>query len=601
MKGTSMNTPLQNNDVDEITTGLRFLDRHFAQWVVQHFGAELPRDVQKKLESLALAVSHATALQHTCLDLQKVQAINEPLLNTLVKDISAEDLQAIFTSAIPPLVANAESHLVWLQKYHYFEQQCARQLLAMARERQTIDAASEALLDKLFATQATATADEKQGAAEQKSAARMALASRLALITGGPGTGKTYTVARIIAVLVAHNPHCNIVLAAPTGKAAQRMKDSIRKARQEDSNFGAFSEAFDNISASAKTLHSLLGIGRDSPKPWRNAANPLVMDVLIVDEASMIDLPMMHRLLDALPAHARLIMLGDKDQLASVEAGSVLAELCQAQQLNSAQSGITVSRRFGEKKEIGQLAQWLNGNSDNATPNFASNSYVLWHNADAAKQWNPEWLPLVKNHWQQLMAGLQTGTAIESLLKMQGKFQVLCALNKGPYGVQGINDIIERSLAKSGKNSEWYAGKPVIILQNDKERKLYNGDVGMVLPVSSDSQTVDIDKGELKACFITADGIKTISRAQIPLYQTCYVITVHKSQGSEYRHVLIVLPVDIDDVKSNPVLTRELAYTAVTRASETIDLWSGEGVLEIMASRRTVRMSGLASMLDDRV
>ncbi len=593
-----MNTPLQNNDVNETSTGLRFLDRQFAQWVVQHFGTDLPRDLQQKLEMLALAASHATALQHTCLDLQKVQAINEPLLNSLVKDITAQDLQAIFANAIPPLAVNAESHLVWLQKYHYFEQKCATQLLAMACEHQSIDAASEVLLENLFATQATATTDEKQGAAEQKSAARMALASRLALITGGPGTGKTYTVARIIAVLVAQNPHCNIVLAAPTGKAAQRMKDSIQKARQEDSNFGAFSEAFDNISASAKTLHSLLGIGRDSPKPWRNAANPLVLDVLIVDEASMIDLPMMHRLLDALPSHARLIMLGDKDQLASVEAGSVLAELCLAQQLNNAQSGITVSRRFGEMKEIGQLAQWLNGNSDNALPDFANNSYVLWHSTEAVKQWNPEWLPLVKNNYQQLMAGIQTGTAIESLLKLQAKFQVLCALNKGPYGVQGINDIIERSLAKSGNNSEWYAGKPVIILQNDKERKLYNGDVGIVLPVSSDGQTVEIGQAELKACFITADGIKTISHAQIPPHQTCYAITVHKSQGSEYEHVVIVLPADSSSVQNNPVLARELAYTAVTRAKKQVDIYAGVGVLEIMAQRQTVRMSGLALMLD---
>ncbi|HEY9034049.1 MAG TPA: AAA family ATPase, partial [Pseudomonadales bacterium] len=322
--------------------------------------------------------------------------------------------------------------------------------------------------------------------------------------------------------------------------------------------------------------------------------NPLAMDVLIVDEASMVDLPMMYRLLDALAAHTRLILLGDKDQLASVEAGSVLAELCQSQGLAGNIAQITVSRRFASQPEIGALASWLNNPDGVTKPVLAAAGQVRLHTCQPGSEWQPAWLADAVQQYRQ-RADIQAGAGVLDMLARQQDFQLLCALRQGPFGVVGINRMIATALARP--HDGWYAGRPVIVLENAAERQLYNGDVGMVLPLDPLTATLQPEGGTLKACFLTADGFRAVSQAQMPAHETCYAMTVHKSQGSEYRHVMIVLPCDRRTVADNPVLSRELVYTAVTRASRQIDIFAGDGVLDSMAQRRTVRMSALASLL----
>lgn len=561
---------------------IRLLHRYFGGWLVRQFAGDMPEALQEKLDYLARAASLAVELKHTCLQLDKVAHLQEPQLQALLAPVSDSDLAALAAYHLPPMVISPQERCVWLQKYHWFESRCA----AMLKQRAThpaeaLSPAALAWLDRLFAE------------GEQKQAAEKALVKRLAVITGGPGTGKTYTVARIIALLLQQDENSRIMLAAPTGKAGQRMKEALDTALNEDS-FAGIRHLLERLPEKASTLHKLLGIGRQSPRPRHHKNNPLSLDVLIVDEASMVDLPMMYRLLDALDDNARLILLGDKDQLASVEAGSVLAELCQSETLADSIANITVSRRFSSQPEIGALANWLNNPGLMEKPDITAGNNVCLHLMYPGNEWQPRWLATAVEHYRARSRLIKAGADVVAILKEQTAFQLLCALRRGPFGVNGINRMICEAMDKP--HDSWYAGRPVMVLENAGERQLYNGDVGLVLPLDADEKTIDPD-GVLKACFLTTDGFRAVSRAQMPAYETCYAMTVHKSQGSEYRHVMIVLPADAESVADNPVLSRELAYTAVTRASGRIDIYAGNNVLEAMARRKTVRMSALANSL----
>src|SRR6478735_4562495 len=294
----------------------RYLDRKFSQWLVDNFSVGKNAADSDILRRLAEAVSYAVSIKHACLDLDLYSALQEPVLDQLLAGITAQDVLRVVTAdAVLPLVRSADGKIIWLQKYHAFESGVAAQLQLL----------------------------KEQG--------------RLEIITGGPGTGKTWTAAQRIQEILNDKPHSVIALAAPTGKAANNMMMALAK-----SGFSAEEHGLKGL-----TIHSLLGMNGGSPQPRRNKNNPLICDVLIVDEASMIDSPMMYRLLQAIPAHAALLLLGDKDQLASVEAGSVLGDICSV--FHSARSDIpegcvkelTVSQRYKNSPEIGQLAQALNG------------------------------------------------------------------------------------------------------------------------------------------------------------------------------------------------------------------------------------------------
>lgn len=504
----------------------RTLDRYFSDWVVKHFSQGLSKKDSEILMRLAEATSLAVSLKHTCLDLEVSEHLGEPIFKSLLNGIKASDVKRVLESPVSPLMRSVDGRYIWLQKYYAFDCAVAEKLLAMQRDQ------------------------------------------RLEIITGGPGTGKTWSAAQRIKNELEKNPHCIIKLAAPTGKAANNMMNALMNA------------GFDTTKHALKglTLHALLGLNGNSPKPRHNCNNPLACDLLIVDEASMIDLPMMYRLLDAMPKSATLLLLGDKDQLASVEAGSVLADICAALQGDACIRSLTESRRYKNSPEIGALAVAVNAGD---VPDMSSNQRVLLHLSDARSTWSPAWLAQAATGYGWIAEALKSQLTPLEMLKLQTQFQVLSALREGPFGVDGINRLIAEKLGH--KLDAWYAGQPVMVTQNDHNRKLYNGDVGMVLAY----------EGQLKACFIVNNEIKAISKAQMPAFETCYAITVHKSQGSEYEHVMIVLPADAETARVNPVLTRELVYTAITRAKSKIDLWAGEGVLQAMAQKTTQRMSGL--------
>jgi exodeoxyribonuclease V alpha subunit len=556
------------------------------------------------MECLAMAVSHALNLKHSCLDLNRYAALHDPVFDQLLQGIDPGVVKGLTGAAINtgesaakpvPLVRSEDGSLVWLQKYHHFELAIARMVKKMAQDRAVLSGAQRDSLDLLY---------PDGDSADQRNAVETALSSRFAIITGGPGTGKTWTVARIIAVMMMHGLEDGrkprIALAAPTGKAAARMVETLNKAA-ENEQVGPLISAV-GLPHEARTLHSLLGISRRSPKPRHNADNPLAIDVLIVDEASMVDLPMMYRLLSALPEGARLILLGDKDQLASVEAGSVLGELCNPdsthyEAIRSSIAVINKSYRYLDSPEIGTLATAIK--AVRPLPDFGHNKHVTWSELKSADDvWTPGWLRGASQLFAGLAAMTGEGRAVTDILRHQMDFQILCALRNGPAGVSGINAMLARALGK--RPGDWYAGLPVMVTVNDHDRKLFNGDVGLILPVCRDGNRWLIDQtaGSLKACFITGDGVvKAISRAQMPGFDSCYAITVHKSQGSEYDKVLFVLPAGADEVESNPVITRELIYTGVTRARREVEIWSGKGVLEAATRQQTIRMSGLGRQL----
>jgi len=477
-------------------------------------------------------------------------------------------------------------------------------------------------LDKLFFAQPGA-----QGPDWQKLACAVALRSSVAIITGGPGTGKTYTVARLLALLFATAPEAGrqrVALAAPTGKAAARLKQSIDKALGELADRVGVDLPLRELTArmgAARTLHSLLGARPDTRAFAHHRGNPLDVDVLIVDEASMVHLEMMASLLDALPVGATLILLGDKDQLASVEAGAVLGDLCHAAHEGhysaatiayiEAASGeiipdiyrgdggalaqqtvmLRYSRRFGGP--IGQLALAVNGGDTARAEQVlrAGDESVRWlehaQPAQLLQLAHAGYAPYL-----QLLRGGASGEHedwVRQILLSFETFRILCAVRDGEWGVTGLNEAIEKRLAASHllrHGAEWYVGRPVMVTRNDYSTRVFNGDIGVTLPDPARA-------GALRVYFLEGDAVRSVLATRLRNVETAFAMTVHKSQGSEFRHTVLALPRE-----RNAVLTRELVYTGITRASEVFTLVTpGGDVLQEAIASRTHRTSGLRDLV----
>lgn len=450
----------------------------------------------------------------------------------------------------------------------------------------------------------------------QKVAAAVALTRRISVISGGPGTGKTTTVARLLAALIqtTRQPRCRIRLAAPTGKAAARLTESLGEALRR---LPLTDEQKALLPTEASTLHRLLGAQPGSQRMRYHAGNPLHLDVLVVDEASMIDLPMMARLIDALPEHGRVIFLGDRDQLASVEAGAVLGDICawvnagytagRAAQLErltghpvpAGESDVAgalrdslcllqKSYRFGSHSGIGSLARAVNNGASHgvrATLRQAFEDIVL-HPLSTTEEYEAM-LEQSQAGYGRYLQLLRERAEPEALIAAFGEFQLLCALRDGPYGVSGVNEQLEQMLNRRRaitlpRHSRWYEGRPVMISRNDSALGLFNGDIGIAL-----------ERGEgLRVWFPMPDGsIKSVQPSRLPEHDTAWAMTVHKSQGSEFDHAALILP-----AKIVPLVTRELVYTAITRAKQRLSIYADEQVLTQSIVARTERRSGLADI-----
>lgn len=442
----------------------------------------------------------------------------------------------------------------------------------------------------------------------QAVAAAAALRNRLTVITGGPGTGKTYTVARVLALLLSEEPSLRIAVAAPTGKAAARLAESLRDGAAKLPVSDAIRAA---LPRDGQTLHRLLGY-----QPWtdRFAHGPshhLAEDVIVVDEASMVDLLMMDALFAAVRPDARIILLGDQDQLASVDTGYVLGDVCRAAEacgdahgagfagwcerlggqrldatgdvppLRDAVVRLRRSYRFEKHPGIGALADAIRlGEAGDVLAVLASEQYPDIARAEPVGR-IAELLEPIAPRIEAYLAAPDAESALEHL----GAFRVLCALRDGRSGVTGVNDAIERWLRQRGLirgRAEWYHGRPVLVTANDPASGLYNGDVGVTRQ----------ENGRSVVYFPVRDGVRGFAPARVPAHATAWAMTVHKSQGSEFDQVLLMLPAE-----DSRVLTRELLYTGVTRARERVTIFGSPAIIRAATERTTARASGLAARL----
>jgi len=517
--------------------------------------------------------------------------------------------------AFAPLILDEHQRL-YLARYWRYEQILAADLSARAATAcdDVDEARLQADLERLFGFTNGAEPDGQRAAAEK------AVLRRLCVISGGPGTGKTSTVVRILAALqMQYRGGLTIRLAAPTGKAAARMQEAVRSAKGQLGGIHPLpsplpqvgegtaahgggelvgeltAETLAAIPEQASTLHRLLGSRPDSSLFRHDRNHPLPLDVLVVDEASMIDLALMAKLVEALPPRARLILLGDKDQLASVEAGAVFGDICAG--AASQQGGLCASiallhksYRFGADSGIGTLAQAIrSGEAEAAVGLPAGGQFadVGWHGEPfSAPGARVALAQRLLDGYRDYLAAVRAGASAAALFEAFGRFRVLCAHREGYAGVDGLNALAEGALRRDGlipQREGWYHGRPVMIARNDYNLALFNGDVGIAIGSG----------GELRVYFQGADGqLRDFAPGRVPQHETVFAMTVHKSQGSEFDEVLLVLPDEI-----TPVINRALLYTAVTRARRRIELWGGETVLKQAVAREVVRSSGLKERL----
>ncbi|CDW94096.1 MULTISPECIES: exodeoxyribonuclease V subunit alpha [unclassified Thiomonas] len=533
-----------------------------------------------------------------------------------------------------PLILSAVR--LYLRRYWQDENTVAARIHQRLQPEAEVDApAAAALLARLFPSANDTEVDW------QKLACALALRGRFTLLTGGPGTGKTHTAARLLALLWALRSQpgaLRVALAAPTGKAAARLKQAIDRELVKLAALPGVAELSQRLGP-ARTLHSLLGARPDTRRFARNAAQPLEVDVLLVDEASMIHLEMMAALLDALPPTARLILLGDKDQLASVEAGAVLGELCtgaeqgrytpQTAQALQALCGDRIpqpfidpagpallqrvvmlrkSHRFGGP--IGQLAQAVNaGDAERAQTLLQQTDDAAVRLLAVPQLLAPVFAPVAAPalvdlavqgrdgakgyaHYAELLRQGPTAEAdwdawAQRVLQAFDQCRVLCAVREGPWGVQALNEAIAARLDALGLlhgRGAWYAGRPVMVTRNDHDLGVLNGDVGIALPTGTQG---------LRGVFLQGQSLRSVSISRLADVQTAFAMTVHQSQGSEFDHTVLVLP------ERHAGLSRELIYTGITRARRFFTLACADmQTLHEGIQRVTQRASGLLSRID---
>ncbi|GKW50342.1 exodeoxyribonuclease V subunit alpha [Halomonas sp. NCCP-2165] len=726
---------------------LRALDRALAAFLHR----EVPEAPAPLLLAAALA-SHQLGRGHVCLDLAATLEAPDlalslppegddlsdppPLPSEVLDGLTLDDWERALSN--PGLVAHdapGSTPLVhapgprgprlYLRRYWQYEQEIRQQIAArlttddatispqaagprrsllqqaIGAERRPEDTTNTATLatalDALFPTSGDLD--------WQKAACALAARSPFAVITGGPGTGKTTTVVKLLALLQAMalgRPETDgaralrIRLAAPTGKAAARLNESIAgqvkklslaelagAVGQQGVDISTLREA---IPTEVTTLHRLLGSRPDTRHFRHHAGNPLALDVLVIDEASMVDIEMMAAVLTALPARARLVLLGDKDQLASVEAGAVLGDLCQraegghyttetadwleaatgtplperyrdaqGQPLDQAIAMLRVSHRFDAKSGIGRLAEAVNrplpdkrqakekrravrevfGEEGKAAyrdlarlhlgdPEDAGLDRLVVEGNPAGfpnrgqgrhdRRGEPVTPPLGYRHYLEVLRDRRpTDTAFgddetrqpfdawaRAVLEAHGQFQLLCALRKGPWGIEGLNPRIGRALRRAGwlhasdmeLDRGWFEGRPVLVTRNDYGLGLMNGDIGITLALP-DARAPS--KKLLRVAFPSSDGsgkIKWVLPSRLQAVETVFAMTVHKSQGSEFTHTALLLP-----DAPNPILTRELVYTGITRARDWLTLVeTGRGMLDEAVTREVMRVSGLGRL-----
>lgn len=536
------------------------LDHYFAEFLAGRSG--LSGAAKERFQELVTRVSRALEEGHSCLSVSEAEE----------RFLSVNFL--VSNGGQTPLVLH--NHRLYLHRYFHYETRLAEQIRIMAAITLAPEL-DEHLIDAYFDAPGP-------GTDWQKEAAKVALHRAMTIICGGPGTGKTTTVVKILALLLqaAEGQRVPAVaLAAPTGKAAMRLSEAVSKSL----NHLQLPDKVKNaLPTTAGTLHRLLGVRRGSPQFRHNRDNPLARDIVVVDEASMVDLALMSKLVDAIKPGARLILLGDKDQLASVESGAVLGDFIKSLPRNT----VELQKTYRFEAGIKQLAEAING-ADSATAwGLLKDSRVT--NVSLVEE---DLIGYISERYIPFMAAMHRPGAVDlqEIFAQFNSFRVLCALHYGNRGVDPINRQVELALMQRGfpcRPDTWYPGRPVLITRNDYALDLYNGDIGICLP--------DPEKGELLVWFERAGGgWRSYPPSRLPSCKTVFAMTIHKSQGSEFDEVVVVLPEE-----DNRILSRELVYTAVTRAKKALRLVAEKEILRLALSRNIERAGGLADLLMEK-
>ena len=597
---------------------LSALDFHFARFIQGLAGDNAP-----DIALAAALVSRWRGEGHICLDLSipagKIllpgaddSVLRCPDLDRWRQTLSESPVASQPGEWKPLILAGTRLYL-----YRYWEYENKLAMILKQRMQADQPAFDEDRLreglDRLFPPAASDAATDWQ-----KVAAFTTFAKSFSVISGGPGTGKTFTVAKILALLSEQNggKPLRIALTAPTGKAAARMQEAIQEAKTALPCTEAVKAA---LPAAASTIHRLLGSVPHAPHPRYHEDNPLPVDVVVVDEGSMIDLALLSRLVQAIPDSARLILLGDKDQLASVEAGAVFGDICHTgrRPAYSPAFAETCRRMTGESIPVQGPGCSVPSAADchvellrnyrfHAESGIAAASRAV-NDGDGPEALNilktasagdARWQPLptpealyksLENTLTEAFAGYLTTTDPQDVFGRFNPLRILCVLREGPYGVGHINDLVEEILHRRKiirRDTPWYFGRPVLITRNDYTARLYNGDIGIVLPDPE-------GQNEPRVFFPTPEGtFRKILPSRLGSYETVFAMTVHKSQGSEFDRVLCLLP-----DRDFPLLTRELIYTALTRARKDVTIWGREDVFLKAVSRQIERSSGLRDAL----
>jgi len=591
------------------------LDVHFARSAAALVGEER----EEVMLGLALS-SRQTREGHVCADLSRlaggraIDAAGEPIEGARFPEAAAwhaalEESRLVSDgSRLAPLVLSGGRRL-YLRRYWEHEQRLA----GLLRERaglhdEALDAAVlRPALVRLFGP-APGEPDW------QRIAVQLALLERLVVVSGGPGTGKTSSVVKLLALLIEQSKsqgreRPRMLLLAPTGKAAARLEESVQQAR---AGLDCDEQVRAAIPERALTVHrALRGIRGSRTRFRHDREHPLIADLVLVDESSMVDVALMRRLLEAVPHQARLVLLGDRNQLSSVAAGAVLADICgerstaaysealgrrvqsvfgeslpgaggRAGGIADSVVELTRSYRFSDDSGIGALARAVRDRDADLALSLlraGADGVALVEGGDRTE--------LGRAAVEGFRPCLEAREPLQALAALS-RYRVLCAHRRGPAGVEQLNADIERALEQVGTlwpSGTWYPGRPVLVTQNDYQLSLFNGDVGIVFP--------DAASGGLGACFAAADGsARVLAPSRLPPHETVFAMTVHKSQGSEFDDMAVVLP----DERS-PLLGRELLYTAVTRARRSVTLYADEAAVRAAVARRVERASGLGELL----
>lgn len=565
----------------------------WAELMLQH--SAIAPELREKSTKLIEDIMVATLQGDSCL-------AKEAYLATDLQDLVVDDQHAL--DQVAPFVVDEQ--YFYLYRYWKLEQRLAEQIQRLKQQQlEEVDvSAFDYLLEDPF----------------QKAALEMVAKQTLNIITGGPGTGKTYTLARIIAVLNQATPDLRVAMAAPTGKAAQRMKEALQASLNDPklNEKGLVSDRLKN--QDTLTIHRLLGLGTQAT-PRFHQKQPLPYDVIVIDEASMLDLNLATLLLEAVPEHCRLILLGDANQLASVDVGSVLADLQQVTLLQDNHVNLVTSRRFKDGALIGEMAQFIQRQSD-ATQSQETLLNAFEQQVVGADQLKSvslqpkmsdliqlEYLPdhiqpsALPEYYAKLSWGFHAYFAaiqayiehdyaesdIEKVLNAFDDYRILTAIRHGVFGVQQLNIEMQKILLNHVQHirqqGDWYIGRPVMMTYNDYQLGLSNGDIGICFKHRTQAHQFEVFFASLN---------KWVPATRLPKsIQTAFVLTIHKSQGSEFQHTAVVL-----DQAATKLLSQELIYTAITRAKSVVSLLVSPQAFAQSLLVKTTRSSGLLNKMN---